>query len=132
MSNESNLPDISFDGANLYREELFTDRTAGTIRRLTPITQDGQPDPSRKLLFSGQTQLLTPGGVLPLGFEMEVETLAEAIAQFPQAVRLALEQAIEEAREMRREQQSRIVVPGAGGELGGMGGLGGGGGRIKL
>jgi len=132
MSNESNLPDITFDGANLYREELFTDRTAGTIRRLSPITQDGHPDPARKVLFSGQTQLLTPGGVLPLGFEMEVETLAEAIAQFPQAVRGALEQAIEEAREMRREQQSRIVVPGAGGDMGGMGGLGGGGGRIKL
>ena len=130
MSNESNLPDISFDGANLYREELFTDRTAGTIRRLSPITTDGHPDPSRKVLFSGQTQLLTPGGVLPLGFEMEVETLAEAIAQFPQAVRIALEQAIEEAREMRREAQSRIVVPGAGGDMG-MGGLGGGG-RIKL
>ena len=132
MSNDPNLPEISFDGANLYREELFTDRTAGTIRRLSPITADGHADPSRKVLFSGQTQLLTPGGVLPLGFEMEVETLAEAIAQFPQGVRGALEQAIEEAREMRREQQSRIVVPGAGGDLGGMGGLGGGGGRIKL
>ncbi|MEN9705111.1 MAG: hypothetical protein RLZZ393_990 [Pseudomonadota bacterium] len=130
MANESNLPDITFDGANLYREELFTDRTAGTIRRLSPITQDGHPDPARKVLFSGQTQLLTPGGVLPLGFEMEVETLAEAIAQFPQAVHRALEQAIEEAREMRREAQSRIVVPEAGG-MGGMGGLGGGG-RIQL
>jgi hypothetical protein len=63
--------------------------------------------------------------VLPLGFEMEVETLAEAIAQFPNAVRLALEQAIEEAREMRREQQSRIVVPEVGGGMGG-------GGRIQL
>jgi hypothetical protein len=47
-------------------------------------------------------------------------------------VQEALNQAIEEAREMRREAQSRIVVPEAGGGLGG-GGLGGpGGGRIKL
>ena len=129
MSNEANPPEITFDVANLYHEELFTDRTAGTIRRLSPITPDGQPDPTRSVLFSGQTQLLTPGGVLPLGFEMEVATLADAIAQFPHAVRVALEQAIEEAREMRREQQSRIVVPDAGG---GLGGLGGGGGRIKL
>lgn len=127
MANEPNLPDISFDVANLYQEELFTDRTAGTIRRLTPIKPDGAPDPGRAVLFSGQTQLLTPGGVLPLGFEMEVGTLAEAISAFPQAVRQALEHAIEEAREMRREQQSRIVVPDAAGGLGGFGG-----GKIKL
>jgi hypothetical protein len=126
MANEQNLPEISFDVANLYHEELFTDRTAGTIRRLTPILPNGQPDATRTVLFSGQTQLLTPGGVLPLGFEMEVSTLAEAIAQFPQAVRLALEHAIAEAQEMRREQQSRIVVPDGGG------GMGGGFGKIKL
>jgi len=125
MANESNLPDISFDVANLYQEELFTDRTAGAIRRLTPVTPDGLRDTTRPVLFSGPTQLMTPGGVLPLGFEMEVETLAEAITQFPNAVRLALEQAIEEAREMRREQQSRFVVPEVGGGMGG-------GGRIQL
>jgi hypothetical protein len=118
MSSESNLPDISFDAANVYQEELFTDRTAGAIRRLTPVTPEGLRDPSRPVLFSGQTQLMTPGGVLPLGFEMEVETLADARAQFPAAVRQALENAIEDAREMRREQQSRIVVPEAGAGLG--------------
>jgi hypothetical protein len=129
MASDPNLPEIRFDAASLYQEDVFTDRTAGTIRRLVPITVDGQRDPSRPLLFSGQTQLLTPGGVLPLGFDIEAETLAEAIGKFPDAVRGALEQAIEEAREMRREQQSRIVVPDVGG-----GGLGGapGGGRIKL
>jgi hypothetical protein len=69
--------------------------------------------------------------VLPLGFEIEAPSLEEAIAKFPAAVQEALNQAIEEAREMRREAQSRIVVPEAGGGLGGMGGPGGGG-RIKL
>ena len=122
------LPEIRFDTANLYREEVFTDRTAGTIRRLVPILVNGEPDPNRVVLYSGQTQLLTPGGVLPLGFEMEVKSLEEAINQFPAAVRQALEQAIEEAREMRREASSRIVVPDAGA---GMGGLGMGG-KIKL
>ena len=130
MSTEPQLPEIRFDSSSLYQEEVFTDRTAGTIRRLTPITEAGAPDPSRPVLFSGQTQLLTPGGVLPLGFEIEANTLAEAIDQFPRAVRAALEQAIEEAREMRREASSRIVVPEAGGGLGGLGGPGGG--RIKL
>ncbi|HMA12725.1 MAG TPA: hypothetical protein VKO83_12605, partial [Steroidobacteraceae bacterium] len=103
MSNETHLPDIHFDAASLYQEEVFTDRTAGTIRRLVPVLPSGEPDPARPVLYSGQTQLLTPGGVLPLGFDIEANTLAEAIDQFPRAVRAALEQAIEEAREMRRE-----------------------------
>jgi hypothetical protein len=128
MSNEPMLPDIRFDTANLYQEEVFTDRAAGTIRRLKPILVNGEADGSRPVLFSGQTQLLTPGGVLPLGFEMEAATLEEAIEKFPAAVQEALNQAIEEAREMRREQQSRIVVPEVGGGLGGIPG----GGRIKL
>ena len=131
MSNEQNLPEIRFDAASLYQEDVFTDRTAGTIRRLTPVLPSGERDATRPVLFSGQTQLLTPGGVLPLGFEIEAASLEEAMAKFPAAVQEALAQAIEEAREMRREAQSRIVVPEAGGGLGG-GGLGGGGGRIKL
>lgn len=134
MSNETQLPEIRFDPAALYQEEVFTDRAAGTIRRMKPVHASGEPDLSRPVLFSGQTQLLTPGGVLPLGFEIEALTLEEAIAKFPAAVQEALNHAIEEAREMRREMSSRIVVPEAGG--GGMGGLGGGGmgggGRIKL
>jgi hypothetical protein len=127
MSNESMLPDIIFDIANLYQEDVFTDRAAGSIRRLRPVLANGEADTSRAVLYSGQTQLLTPGGVLPLGFEIEASSLDDAIAKFPAAVQEALNQAIEEAREMRREQQSRIVVP----DAGAMGGIPGGG-RIKL
>ena len=69
------------------------------------------------MLYSGQTQLLTPAGVLPLAFELEAASLEDACSKFPDAVKIAIEQAIEEAREMRREAASRIVVP-----EGGMGG----------
>jgi hypothetical protein len=127
MSNEPQLPDIKFDATSLYQEDVFTDRAAGTIRRLRPVLPDGESDASRPVLYSGQTQLLTPGGVLPLGFEIEAASLEDAIAKFPAAVQEALNQAIEEAREMRREAQSRIVVPEAG-----MPGGAPGGGRIKL
>jgi hypothetical protein len=134
MAQDTGLPDIQLDIAGLYREEIFTDRRAGTIRRLTPVTVEGATDTSRPVLYSGQTQLLTPTGVLPLGFEIEADTLADAIAKFPAAVKDALEQAIEEAREFRRESASRIVVPDVGGGMGGVGGAGGipGGGKIKL
>ena len=74
------------------------------------------------------TQLLTPAGVLPLAFELEAASLEDACSKFPDAVKIAIEQAIEEAREMRREAASRMVVPEAGGGMGGPPG----GGRIKL
>lgn len=121
MANDPNLPDIQLDAANLYREEVFTDRKAGTLRRLVPITAEGADDPAREVLYSGQTQLLTPGGVLPLMFEIDAKTLSEALAKFPDSVKVALEQAIDEAREYRREAATRIVVPEAGGGLGPMG-----------
>jgi hypothetical protein len=131
MAAQNDLPDVKLDPASLYREDVFTDRRAGTIRRLTPVAADGSVDNSRHVLFSGQTQLLTPAGVLPLAFEIDATTLQDALERFPDGVKGALEQAIDEAREMRREQASRIVVPEAGG--GGMGaGPGQGGGKIKF
>ena len=131
MAAKSDLPEVHLDPAGLYREEIYTDRRAGTIRRLTPVTVDGATDPDRPVLFSGQTQLLTPAGVLPLVFEIEAGTLQEALAKFPEGVNAALEQAIDEAREMRREAASRIVVPEVG--AGAIGpGPGQGGGKIKF
>jgi hypothetical protein len=84
---------------------------------MVPVTVDGAPDATRPVLYMGQTQLMTPGGVLPLGFEIEAKDLAEAIGKFPDAVKQALEDAIEEAQQMRRESASRIVVPDAPGSI---------------
>ena len=112
MAAQNDLPDVRLDP--LYEEKTFTDLKAGTIRRLTPVNVDGSIDTSRAVRFSGQTQLLTPAGVLPLAFDIEATTLEEALQKFPDGVKAALEQAIEEAREMRRESASRIVIPEAG------------------
>jgi hypothetical protein len=68
--------------------------------------------------------------VLPLGFEIEAQTLEEALGKFPDGVKAALEQAIDEARELRREAASRIVVPEVGGGVGP--GPAAGGGKIKF
>ncbi|HVO45079.1 MAG TPA: hypothetical protein VMT29_01975 [Steroidobacteraceae bacterium] len=130
MAAQNDLPDVKIDAASLYREDVFTDRRAGTIRRLTPVGLDGAVDATRPVLFSGQTQLLTPAGVLPLVFEIDAANLKDAIDRFPEGVKGALEQAIDEAREMRREAASRIVVPEVGGGLGPTPGPGGG--KIKF
>jgi hypothetical protein len=131
MAAQNDLPEVQLDPKALYREDVFTDRRAGSIRRLTPVTADGSVDPARPVLFSGQTQLLTPAGVLPLGFEIDAGTLEEALQKFPDGVRVALEQAIDEARELRREAASRIVVPEVGGGVPGAGPASGGG-KIKF
>ena len=131
MAASNDVPEVRLDSANLYREEIFTDRRAGTVRRLTPVTASGAPDPSRPLQFSGQTQLLTPAGILPLSFEIPAATLEEALQKFPEGVKEAIEQAIDEARELRREAASRIVVPETG-ALGPGPGAVPGGGKIKF
>ncbi|MGA1199218.1 MAG: hypothetical protein ACO36I_22215, partial [Candidatus Latescibacterota bacterium] len=54
--------------------------------------------------------------------------LQEALNQFPQAIKDAVDRMIEEAKEHRRQEASRIVVPGQGGmPPGGLGGPPGGG-----
>jgi hypothetical protein len=132
MATQNDLPDIQLDPQGLYREDVFTDRRAGSIRRLTPVTLDGAVDATRPVLFSGQTQLLTPAGVLPLGFEIEAKSLEEALRKFPDGVKVALEQAIDEARELRREAALRIVVPEVAGGVGPGPGPVTGGGKIKF
>ena len=85
-----------------------------TLRRMTPIKADGSADLGRKVLFLGQTQVMTRAGVLPVEFGLEVQTLEEAAAQFPQAVQEAVAEMIDEARRMQREQASSLIIPGGG------------------
>ncbi len=132
---DERLPEIKLDPDDLYREELFTDRRAGTLRRLTPITAEGDDDPARAVSYVGDAQLMTPVGALPLSFEIPAQSLREALDKYPGAAREAMERAIEELKEMRREAASSIVIPevGSGGGPGGLGGSGGiGGGKIHM
>ena len=70
MSSDPNPPEITMDASQLYREEMYTDQKIGAIRQLTPVTAAGDPDDSRKTLFVGSAQVLTPAGALPLSFEI--------------------------------------------------------------
>ena len=113
--------------AELYREEIFTDQKIGTIRRLTPVTPEGETDTSREVQYSGSTQIMTPMGALPINFNLDATTIGEAAEKFGPAAEIAVEQTAKEMEEMRREQASKIVVPGQEGGMGGMGGMPGGG-----
>ncbi len=126
------MPDMSMKPEDLYREEVFTDRKVGTVRRLTPVNGAGETDPSRPVLFVGETQILTPMGTLPLSFEISAATLEEAAKGYEDAAKKAVEKAVEELNELRREAASSIVVPqgGVGGPAGGFPPPPGGGGGI--
>lgn len=116
--------DPRMDPNSLYREELITDRRIGTIRVLTPVTRDGLADATRKVLYVGETQVLTPAGMLPIAFDLEANSLAEAIEKFPEGVKTAVEQTIQEIQQLRREAASQIVIPDVRpGTLGGPGGI---------
>lgn len=125
--------EIAMQADAMYREEVFTDNAVGTIRRLTPVNSNGDPDQSREQSFVGSTQVMTQAGPLPLNFEIEANNLATAIENFGAAAREAFEQTMEELREMQRQQASSIVVPRGGLDGSGMGGMGGtGGGKIQI
>ena len=133
-SPEERGSEAKMDANNLYREEVVTDRKVGTLRMMTPIKSDGSADTSRPTLYIGEAQIMTQAGPLPINFEIDGKNLAEVVANFGDAAKEGVERTVRELQELRRQQQSSIVVPGAGGMGGlGMGGMGGmGGGKLQL
>lgn len=119
--------DIKMDESSLYREEIYTDRRIGTIRAMVPVNTDGGEDKSRAVLYVGEAQIMTQVGPLPVSFEIEAGSLAEAVKGYADAARVAVERTVRELQEMRRQAASSIVLPGQGGGGFGPGGVGGGG-----
>jgi len=120
----------TMDPKSLYREEIVTDRKVGTIRMLTPLKSDGSTDASRAVIYIGEAQLMTSVGTLPINFELEAQSLDEAVSKFAGAAKEAVDRTMKDLQEMRRQAASSIVVP-----QGGMGGLPGGippGGKIQI
>lgn len=107
------LSELTFDSANLYREDIYTDLKVGTLKQLTPMTTDGERDLGRPVVFLGETQLMSQVGPLPVQVRIEAESLREAIEKYPEAIRGAVEAMIDEVKELQRKEMSRIVVPGA-------------------
>ena len=129
MADRPDPREPEMDASALYREEIVTDCRVGTIRMMTPITADGRVDEKRPMLFLGEAQMLTSVGPLPISFDIEAATLAEAVAKYGAAAKDGFERAVRELQDMRRQQASSIVLPppGAAGAF-----SSGGGGKIQL
>ncbi|WP_290651992.1 hypothetical protein [Aquisalimonas sp.] len=131
MNESSQMPDMSLDTSALVQEETFTDGRVGAIRRMIPVMTDGTRDESRPVTYSGQTQVMTQGGALPLSFEIDADSLEVAVERFAETANQALEEMIRRVEEMQREQATSIVTPGQGG-MGSGPGTGGPGGGIQF
>ncbi len=131
MNAPNDARQTTMDANGLYREDIYTDRKLGTIRKLTPVTADGATDAARPVLFLGQAQIMTPMGAVPISFELEAATLDVAVAKFGEAAELAVRETMRELQELRREQASSIVIPDAGGGVAAPGDLLGGRGRPR-
>ena len=123
--------DIKMEATSLYREEIYTDRRIGTIRALVPVNADGAADAGRPVVYVGEAQIMTQMGPLPVSFEIEAQTLSEAVRGYADAAKTAVERTVNELQEMRRQAASGLVLPGQGGGGFGAGGLGGSG-KIQM
>ncbi|HEX6137016.1 MAG TPA: hypothetical protein VF059_05130 [Casimicrobiaceae bacterium] len=123
--------DATMDAASLYREEIYTDRRVGTLRVLLPVKSDGAPDTLRRAVYQGEAQLMTNMGPLPISFDIDADSLADAVAKYAEATKAGIERAMREIQELRRQASSSIVVPPAGAMLG-PGGTLPGGGKIQI
>jgi len=125
------MADAAMDETSLYREEIYTDRKIGTLRVLLPVKADGTPDTLRRTVYQGEAQLMTNVGPLPISFDIDASSLADAVAKYAESTKAGIERAMSELQEMRRQQSSSIVLPPAGATLAAPGALSGGG-KIQI
>lgn len=109
--NQQGLDQIQVDTNNLYREESFTDLKVASIRRLVPIKVDGTDDDTRTAIYTGSAHIMSQMGPVPVNAEIDASSLQEALEKFPDAIKAGIERMVEEAKEMQRQEASRIVVP---------------------
>jgi len=101
----------TMDATSLYREEIYTDRAVGMLRVLHPVTSAGAPDAARPTVYTGEAQLMTNVGPLPISFDIPGKSLAEAVANYAEAAKEGVAHAMREIAEMRRQASSSLVIP---------------------
>jgi hypothetical protein len=104
--------DFTVDKTNLYRDEYYTDLKIATIRRLIPVTPDGNEDKTRKTLYVGQANLMSEMGPVPISSLIDAKDFRQALKKYPETMKKAMEQLSEEMKKYQQEQQSSLVKPG--------------------
>lgn len=118
--NMQGLEGLEADKTNLYKEEIFSDLKSASIRKITPVKEDGTEDPDRNTIYSAHTQIMTQGGALPISTEVDAQSLGEAFEKFPEAIRNEVERLRDEV------QKQQIANAGKGVNLGNVQGQQGG------
>ena len=112
MANEQpEALDFSVDKQNFYLEASFTDLKVASIRQLTPVKSDGSVDKTRKTIFIGQSNIMTPHGPLPIQASIQAKHLQQAIKRFPEAMQAAVAKLADEVKKLRQQQESNIITP---------------------
>ena len=111
--NELNTLDLSVKQDNIYLEESFSDLDMASIRRLTPVKPNGLKDKSRKQIFVGHLNIMTPQGPIPIQAAIDARNLKEAMEMYPDTMKIALKKMKEEVEKLKDKQESRIIVPGS-------------------
>jgi hypothetical protein len=75
------------------------------------VTKDGKPDAARAVLYVGETQIMTPAGSIPIGFEIGAGSVGEAAEKFGPLAKEAIDRTVRELQELRRQASSSIVIP---------------------
>jgi hypothetical protein len=128
---EDRMSDPKMDPTSLYREEVFTDRKVGMIRVMHPVKADGTSDSARHAVYVGEAQMYTSMGALPLSFEIDADSLTEAVSNYAAAAKDAVERTVKDIQELRRQAASSIVIPQGGAPGFGPTGMPGGG-KIQI
>src|SRR5258707_14493689 len=104
MTPEMRTGEPRMDPTSLYREDVITDRRVGTLRVMTPIKTDGSTDLGRQVVYVGEAQVLTQAGLLPMVFEIDATSLANAVEKFAAGATVPIQ------RTRRRPHDLRHVV----------------------
>ena len=118
------------DAAGLYREEMFTDRKVGAIRRLTPVTGDGAPDTTRPVVVHRPGGDHDQHGARAAELRDRGQDAGQAVAGFRRCSNVAIERTVQQIQELRRSRlrswscprvacriSAPAVPPGRGGKI---------------
>jgi hypothetical protein len=110
---------FTVDKNALYHEEAFTDLKSATVRRLTPVKIDGTVDKTRRTVFIGHADLVTPQGPVPIEAELSADTLEKAFDALPSAmgkaaeeIRVSYNQMLEQQQDEQQHARSSKVIKG--------------------